>query len=125
MKEYSLNFTKLSKHTLIMVADSRATINKCIMGISELMVNECRLDMFVPSMDIPRVMIYAEKIEEQKLNHVGKELKKVRTEDRNSSKTKFEVQDKPRFKRRFSNKGPPNSPRVNKNNISTPNPKGG
>ena len=67
MKEYSLNFTKLSKHTLIMVADSRAMINKCIMGISELMVNECRLDMFVPSMDIPRGMIYAEKLRSKSL----------------------------------------------------------
>ena len=57
-------------------------------------------------------MVHAEQIEEQKLKQVGRELKKVRTEDGNSSKAKFEVQDKPRFRRRFSNQRPSNAPRV-------------
>ena len=48
------------------------------------------------------------------------ELKQVRIEDGNYSKAKFEVQDKPRFKRRFSNHGPSNSPRFNKSKVPTP-----
>ena len=34
----------------------------------------------------------------------------------------FKVKDKPRFKRRFSNQGSPNAPRVNKSKMSTPKP---
>ena len=50
-------------------------------------------------MDISRLMVHAEQIEEKKLNQVCRELKKIRVADGNSSKTRFEVQDKPRFKR--------------------------
>ena len=41
-KEYSLEYTKQSKHSPTMVADSRSKMNKFVMGISDLMVNECR-----------------------------------------------------------------------------------
>ena len=50
-------------------------------------------------MDISRLMVHAKQIEEKKLKQVSRELKKIRVEDGNSSKTRFEVQDKPRFKR--------------------------
>ena len=94
-----------------MVADSRAKMNKFVMGISDLVVNECRSDILIPTMDISRLMVHVEQIEEQKLKQVGRELKNVRTEDGNSSKTKFVVQNKPMFKRRFSNQRPSNAPR--------------
>ena len=42
-----------------------------------------------------------------------------------SSKTTFEVQDKSRFKKRFSNKVSSNSPTVNKSNVRTPKPQEG
>ena len=94
-----------------MVADSRAKMNKFVMGISDLVVNECRSAMLIPSMDISRLMVHAKQIEEQNHKQVSKELKNVRMEDGNSSKTKFEVQNKPMFKRRFSNQRPSNAPR--------------
>ena len=103
VKEYSLKFTQLSKYAPTMVADSRAKINKFVMEISDLVVNEYRLEL-IPIMDVSHVMVHAEQIEEHNLKQVGRELKKVRTKDENSSKAKFEVQDKPSFKRRFSNK---------------------
>ena len=66
--------------------------------------------MLIPIIYISRLMFHAEQIEEQKLKQVGKELKKVRTKDGNSSKSRFEVKDKPWFKKRFSNQVPPNAP---------------
>ena len=42
VKEYSLNFTQLSKHVPTMVADSRAKRNKFVLRISNLVVNESR-----------------------------------------------------------------------------------
>ena len=106
-----------------MVADSRAKMNKFVMGISDLVVNECRSAMLIPSMDISRLMVHAKQIEEQKLKQVGRELKNVRTEDGNSSKTKFEVQDKPTIKRRFSNQRPSNAPRSTKKRCLLPSPR--
>ena len=73
-------------------------------------------------MDISCLVVHAEQIEEQKLKQVGRELKRTRIEDGNSSKAKFEVQDKPRFKKRFPNKSPSTIPRVIKVKGSTPKP---
>ena len=61
----------------------------------------------------------------EKHNYVCRELKKVTIEDGNSSKTRFEVQDKQMFKKRFSNHVHHNTPRVNKIKVSTPNPQEG
>ena len=49
----------------------------------------------------------------------------MRTDERKSSKNRVEVQDKPRFKRRFSNQDPPNSPSINYSKVSTPKPQEG
>ena len=102
-KEYSLKFTQLSKYAPTMVADSRDNMNEFAMGIADLAVYECKLDMFIPSIHISLLMVHVKKIEEQKLKRVGRESKKVRTEYGNSSMANFEVPDKPRFKRRCSN----------------------
>ena len=83
MKEYSLKFTQLSKHAH-MVADSRSKMNN-LHVISDLVVNECMLSMFIPNMDTSRLMVHAKKIEQQ----IGRELKKTRAEDGNSSKPRF------------------------------------
>ncbi|XP_027767754.1 uncharacterized protein LOC114074031 [Solanum pennellii] len=70
--------------------------------------------MLILSMNISLLMVHAEQIDKIKLKQVGRDLMKARTEDGNSSQTKFKGHDKQRSKKRFSNQGPPNSPRVKK-----------
>ncbi|KAH0636267.1 hypothetical protein KY290_036703 [Solanum tuberosum] len=124
VKEYSLKFTQLSKYDPTLVADSRAKMNKFVMVISDLVVIECRSAMLIPSMNISRLMVHADQIEEQNLKQVSREVKRARTDDGNSSKGKVEVQGKPRFKRRFSNQGSSSTRKVNKERVSTSKPQG-
>ena len=74
--------------------------------------------MLIPIMDISRLIVHGEEIEEQNLKQVGRELNRTREGDVNSSKARFKVQDNP--KKRLPNQGPPNIPRVNKGKVSTP-----
>ena len=125
VKEYSINFTQLSKHAPTMVANSRAKMNKFVMRISDLVVNERRSAMLIPIMDIFHLMVHAKHIEDQKLKQFGRELKKVRTKDGNSSKTRFKVPRQIKFKKKISNKGAFNAPRFSKRKVSTPKPQEG
>ncbi|KAH0727836.1 hypothetical protein KY290_003558 [Solanum tuberosum] len=125
VKEYALKFNQLPKYSPPLVGDSRAKMNRFVMRISDLVVNDCRSIMLIQSMNISRHMVHVEQIEEQKLNQMKRELKKARTDDGNSSKCKFEGQGRPRFKRIFSKQGSSSVPRVNKDIVSNPKPQGG
>ena len=105
-----------------MLAYSRVKMNKFVMGISNFVVNECSTAMLSPCVDIYHLMVHAEQIKEKNLKQVGRDLKKTRSEDGNSSKTRFEVQDKQRFKKRFFNQVCSNTPRMKNGKVSTPKP---
>ena len=106
--DYILKLTKLSKYSPTIMEDTRAEINKFVIRIYELVVNKCRSSMLIPTLNISLHTVHSKKIEKQKHKQVGRELKKTKADDGNSSKARFEVQDKPRF----SNQVPPSTPRV-------------
>ena len=72
MKDYSLNFTQLSKHALTTIAYCRPKMNIFVMGIFDLYINECRSAMFYYSIDISRLTVHAGPIVEEKLRQVGR-----------------------------------------------------
>ncbi|WMV38082.1 hypothetical protein MTR67_031467 [Solanum verrucosum] len=81
LKEYALNFTQLAKYALTMVVDSRERMSKFVSGVSDLIVKECHTAMLIKEMNISRLMIHAQQVQEEKLKERAKESKRARTSD--------------------------------------------
>ena len=67
VKEYALRFTQLSKYAPSIVADCRTKMSIFVSRVLALVVNEYHTTMLVHDMDIARLMIFAQHIEEAKL----------------------------------------------------------
>ncbi|KAF3654391.1 hypothetical protein FXO38_15181 [Capsicum annuum] len=78
VKEYSLKFTQLARYAPYVVADSRSRMSKFIYGVSEGVIKECRTMMLIKEIDISRLMVYAQQIEEAKNKEREKENKRTR-----------------------------------------------
>ncbi|XP_049368653.1 uncharacterized protein LOC125833536 [Solanum verrucosum] len=81
VKEYALRFTQLLKYAPSIVADSRARISKFILGLSGLVVKECRWAMLFHNMEIARLLTHAQTIEEEKLKERSRQNKRFRNGD--------------------------------------------
>ena len=81
VQEYSLKFTQLSKYAPTMVVDPRARMNKFVMEVSSLVEKECRMTMLLNDMDISRLMVYVQQIEESKIREIRQECRSPRTDD--------------------------------------------
>ncbi|KAH0781998.1 hypothetical protein KY290_001596 [Solanum tuberosum] len=65
--EYSLKFTQLSRYALEMVADMRNKMILFVVGLSRLSSKEGKAAMLIGNMDIARLMVYIQQVEEEKL----------------------------------------------------------
>ncbi|KAK4716132.1 hypothetical protein R3W88_014470 [Solanum pinnatisectum] len=65
--EYSLKFTQLSCYALEMVDDMRCRVSLFFSGLSRLSSKEGKATMLIGDMDIARLMIHVQQVEEDKL----------------------------------------------------------
>ena len=66
-------------------------------------MKECLADIFHNDIDLSHLMVHDQQASISRIKKKGREAKKKRPHDGGTSKGKFEIQDKPKFKKSFSN----------------------
>ena len=65
--KYRLKFTQLSRYAPEMVKDMRSKMSLFVVGLSHASSKEGRAAMLIDDMDISRMMVYVQQVEEEKL----------------------------------------------------------
>ena len=101
--EYSLKFTLLSNYGLSLVSNPRDEMSGFVTGVADLVKEECRMDLLHNVMNLSRLMVYAQSIEESKLSKITIKLKRGI----------FKEKNQPRFKKRDPKKDGPSYTKAN------------
>ena len=64
VREYSLNFLKLSRYATSLVSNSRDEMSRLLTGIAQDLEEECREAMLHDIMDLSRFMVHVQQVEE-------------------------------------------------------------
>lgn len=85
------------------MANTRHETSHFVMGVSYSIEEECHVEMLHDNMDISSQMVYDKQVEETRLTNKHTDAKRARSNNGGSFKGKHQIQDKPTFKKRFSN----------------------
>ena len=106
VREYFLKFVKLSRYATSLVSNSRDEMSRFLKGIAEDLEEECRAAMLHDNMDLSRLMVHVQQVEESRKRKQTRVGNKSRQADENfSRKSSTEIRDKPRFKKGLSRQG--------------------
>ena len=76
--------------------------------------------MMHDNMNISHLMVHAQQVEETRSKRKSRDAKRARSFDGGSSKNRLEIEDKPRFKKRVSNKVSSKFPKASDDRVSNP-----
>ncbi|XP_069146986.1 uncharacterized protein [Solanum lycopersicum] len=94
VEEYSLNFTMFYKYAPSLVSNPRDEMRRFLTGVADLVKGECRTTMLHGDMNLSRLMVYAQSIEDSKLNKVSRNLKRSGPSEQNQPRS--QIQNEPR-----------------------------
>ena len=77
VKEYFLKFIKLSKYSSSLVSNDRDEMSRYVTGVSEELEEEFHAAMLHDNMDISRLMVHTQKVEESHLRKKNREANKT------------------------------------------------
>ena len=121
VREYSLKFAKLSWYTTSFVSNSRDEMSRFLTGIAEDLEEECRAAMLHDNMDLSRLMVHVQQVEEsRKRKHTRDGNRSRQAEENFSRKSSTEITDKSCLRRDSSTKGIQVHPRVSMIGIPSP-----
>ncbi|XP_069148177.1 uncharacterized protein [Solanum lycopersicum] len=118
--EYSLEFTKLAKFAPFLVSDPRDERSRFVTGVSNDLIVECHSVMLHDNMNISHLIVHAQQVEENRVKKSIKETNRAKSFDGESSKGRLDIQDKPKFKKRFSIQVPSKFPKARDDRVSNP-----
>ena len=115
VKEHALKFDLSSKYAPSLVTNPADLMNSFMTRVSDLVEEECRMEMIVDDMDISRLKVFDQQIEESKQRKErAKENKRSRLVGDKPFHSKSKGQDRPRTKPRYSNRNSSNTSKVDK-----------
>ena len=96
-----MKFIKLSKYASSLFSNYRDEICYFLIGVSKKLEEECRAAMLHKNMDLSRLMVHAQQIEDSRVRKTSKEAMKIRYLESSSSKSRLDVKANTKFKRGF------------------------
>lgn len=81
VKEYEWNFTQFARYYTTMVVKSKERMSKFVLGVSEIVVKECRATILNKEMEISCVMINSQQTGEDNIKERSREAKRENTGD--------------------------------------------
>ncbi|XP_015068762.1 uncharacterized protein LOC107013345 [Solanum pennellii] len=118
--DYSYKFTKLSKYASSLVSNPRDEMSHFPTGVSDDLVEERHSATLHDNMNIYRVMVHSQQVEESRIRRNDRDSKRERSFVGGSSKWRLKVQDKHRFKKSFSNQNPSKYPKAHDDRVYNP-----
>ena len=91
------------------------------MGVSDILTEECHLEMLHYNMHIGLLIVHTKRVEDARAKRKDRDSKRTRYFEGRATKYRFEIQDKPRIKKRFSNQVPSKFPKARDDRVSNPN----
>ena len=120
--DYYLKFINLSKYAPSLVSKPRDQMHNFLTGVYDDLVEECCSSMLNDNMNISHLMVHSQQVEESRLRRKNREAKRSKSFKSRSSKGRFEIQDNPNFKKRFSNQVPSKFPKARDDRVYNPKP---
>ena len=78
-------------------------MSRFVMGVSDDLQEEFHSVMLHDNMNISRLMVHARRVDETRAKRKDRDTKRERSFEDGDIKNRLEIQDKPKFKKRFSN----------------------